>query len=220
MAASVDWPALSRTHPELSFLTQPLRASATQQAVVKGEVVFRLGAHPQAVYFLLAGEVRLVRRSHAGGEVILQRVRRGFFAEASLESGNYHCDAVAAQPSELLRIPLRLAREALEGDPAFRRAWIAHLSRALRRSRAQCERLALKSAPERILHYLESEGNNGVVTLTMSRKVWAAELGLTHETLYRTLARLEAEGRVIRCGSELRLVKRRLPTPLQRGHRR
>jgi len=217
MGATVDWRALTRAHPELSFLPQPLRVAATRHALGKGEAVFRLGARPQAVYFLLAGEVRLVRRSRTGGEVILQRVRRGFFAEASLESGTYHCDAVASQQSELLHIPLRLAREALEGDHAFRRTWIAHLSRALRRSRAQCERLALKSAPERILHYLESEGTDGVVTLTTSRKAWAAELGLTHEALYRTLARLEAEGHVIRRGPELRLAKRRSSASSRRG---
>lgn len=209
MAARIDWQALTRAHPELAFLPAPLRAAASVRDFDRGEVVFRRGARPQMVYFLLAGEVRLVRRSRAGGEVILQRARRGFFAEASLEFGAYHCDAVAVQPSEVLRIPLAVIREALDTDPAFRRAWIALLSRELRRSRAQSERLALKSAPERIVHYLESEGTDGVVTLTMSRKAWAAELGLTHETLYRTLARLEVEGLIIWRGPELRLAKPR-----------
>ncbi|TAM46243.1 MAG: Crp/Fnr family transcriptional regulator [Gammaproteobacteria bacterium] len=209
MATHMDWPALTHTHPELSFLPSSLRAVTVVHDFDKGETVFRRDARPQAVYFLLTGEVRLVRRSRAGNEVILQRTRRGFFAEASLESGVYHCDAVAARPSKVLRIPLAATREALDNDSTFRRAWIAHLSRELRRARAQGERLALKSAQERILHYLESEGSDGVVTLAVSRKAWAAELGLTHETLYRTLARLEAEGLVIRHGSELRLAKRR-----------
>lgn len=217
LAVRIDWPALTRTHPELSLLPTLMRASAVVCAFGKGEAVFRLGARPQAIYFLLTGEVRLMRRSRAGGEVTLQRARRGFFAEASLEFGTYHCDAVVAQPSEVLRIPLATAREALENDPAFRRAWIAHLSRELRHSRAQGERLALKSAAERILHYLESEGTNGVVTLTMPRKAWAAELGLTHESLYRTLARLEAAGQVIRRGLELRLAKRRSLASSRRG---
>lgn len=209
MATHMDWPALTHAHPELSFLPSSLRAVTVVHDFDRGETVFRRGARPQAVYFLLTGEVRLVRRSRAGNEVVLQRMRRGFFAEASLESGAYHCDAVAVLPSKVLRIPLTATRKALDNDSAFRRAWIAHLSRELRRARAQGERLALKSARERIFHYLESEGSDGVVTLAMSRKAWAAELGLTHETLYRTLARLEAEGLVIRRGPELRLAKRR-----------
>lgn len=208
MAAQIDWLALTHTHPELSLLSAPLRAAAAVRNFSKDEAIFRRGVRPQAIYFLLAGEVRLVRRSNTGGEVVFQRTRRGFFAEASLESALYHCDAMVGQPSEVLCIPLSAAREALDADPAFRRAWIAHLSRELRRARAQGERLALKSARERVLHYLESEGTGGVVTLTVSRKAWAAELGLTHETLYRILARLEAEGCIIPRGPELRLVKR------------
>jgi len=215
----MDWPALTHTHPELSFLSSSLRADTVVHDFDKGETIFRRDARPQAVYFLLTGEVRLVRRSRAGSEVILQRTRRGFFAEASLESGAYHCDAVAARPSKVLRIPLAATREALDNDSAFRRAWIAHLSRELRRARAQGERLALKSAQERILHYLESEGSDGVVTLAVSRKAWAAELGLTHETLYRTLARLEADGLVVRHGQELRLVKPLLSAQLRRRTR-
>jgi CRP-like cAMP-binding protein len=217
VVARIDWTALTRAHPELTLLPEPLRASATLRAFGKGEAVFRIGSRPQAIYFLLSGEVRLLRRSRSGGEVVLQRARDGFFAEASLESPAYHCDAVTAQPSEVLRIPLAATREALDRDPVFRRAWIAHLSRELRQARAQCERLALKGADERILHYLESQGNDGVVTLTVSRKAWAAELGLTHETLYRTLARLEAEGVIIRRDAELRLAKRRAPQRQRRS---
>jgi hypothetical protein len=41
--------------------------------------------------------------------------------------------------------------------------------------------------------------------------VRAARLSLTHKTLYRMLVRLEAEGQVIRRGSELRLAKHRRP---------
>jgi CRP/FNR family transcriptional regulator, dissimilatory nitrate respiration regulator len=70
------------------------------------------------------------------------------------------------------------------------------LLRELRHVRAQNERLSLKTAEERIIHAIEVEGNDGVLTLTQSRKNWAAELGLTHEALYRTLARMVKERRL------------------------
>lgn len=205
--------AYDRDHMPTLILDWParLRARAKVRNVTKGTALFRLGERPQAMYFVLAGELRLLRRSRAGGEIVLQRARHGFLAEASLESAKYRCDAVAAQPSEVLRIPIDTMREALDTNPGFRRAWIAHLSHELRRSRAQGERLALKSARDRILHYLDSEGVDGVVTLSVPRKTWATELGLTHETLYRTLARLEAAGLVIRKGAHLRLAKPRAP---------
>lgn len=208
MATQIDWPALLGTHPELSFIPATLRAVAARRSWANGGLVFRRGSPAQAIHFLLTGEVRLVRRSPAGDEVILQRTRRGFFAEASLESGSYHCDAVAIPSSEVLSLPLDEVRTMLDTDAAFRRAWISHLSRELRRSRMQCERLALKTARERIFHYCDTEGVNGEVTLAIPTKAWAAELGLTHEALYRALTRLETEGLIARRGSTLRLVRR------------
>jgi len=56
--------------------------------------------------------------------------------------------------------------------------------------------LALRGAAERIEHYIESEGEDGRLELTCTRKAWAAELGLTHEALYRALAGLERSGKI------------------------
>jgi CRP-like cAMP-binding protein len=51
--------------------------------------------------------VRLVRYGRAGEEVLLHDARAGeFFAEASLDSPRYHCDAVASESSELLQCPV------------------------------------------------------------------------------------------------------------------
>jgi CRP-like cAMP-binding protein len=145
------------------------------------------GERPKAVLCVLAGEVRLVRPSVDGSEIILQRVRTGFVAEASLEVARYHCDIIAAADGILLHFPIAEFRAALAEDSAFQNAWSAQLAREVRKLRAQCERLSLKGAAERVLHYIETEGNEGSLILTQSRKAWAAELGLSHEALYRTL---------------------------------
>jgi CRP/FNR family transcriptional regulator, dissimilatory nitrate respiration regulator len=73
---------------------------------------------------------------------------------------------------------------------------MARLAREVRKSRAQCERLSLRSAPERIVHYIEAEGSDGRLELRQTKKAWAAELGMTHEALYRALAALVRAGRV------------------------
>ena len=143
---------------------------------------------------VLSGEVRLIRRDPHGREVVLQRSTGGFIAEASLDNRVYHCDALAAQASMLLVFPAMAFLAALDQDVAFRRAWQSLLAREVRKLRSQCERLSLNSAADRILHYIEAEGSNGVLNLTQSKKAWAAELGLTHEALYRTLRRLQDGG--------------------------
>lgn len=157
------------------------------------EYVFRNGDRPAAMFFILSGVVQLVRRSMGGDAIVLQRSSRGFLAEASLDQSAYHCDAMVVAPSRMLAIPLRSFRAALE-DKGFRQGWMSHLARELRRVRAQAERLCLRSAQERILHYIEVEGTGGSVVLDRSKKDWASELGISHEALYRTLARMERGG--------------------------
>ena len=136
----------------------------------------------------------MIRLARNGSEVILQRSRGGFLAEASLEARSYHCDAITTKPTTILMLPVAAFRAALEEDPIFRSAWQSQLTKEIRKLRAQCERLSLNSAADRISHYIESEGADGILTLNQSRKSWAAELGLSHEALYRTLRRMQSEG--------------------------
>jgi CRP-like cAMP-binding protein len=171
-----------------------LQQCAEQRRFDAGATLFRPGEMPRSMFYVLCGEIRLVRRERNGMEVILQRSLSGFFAEASLEAEHYHCDAVAARTSLVLCIPIQAFRDALEADRVFRQTWMALLAREVRTLRAKCERLCLNGAKDRILHYIESEGEAGMVQLKQTRKAWATELGLTHETLYRTLHRLQQQG--------------------------
>jgi CRP-like cAMP-binding protein len=188
------WRALTESLPALAVIPPGLRAVADQVEFEAGQTLFRAGDRLKGVYCVVSGEVRLVRRARNGAEIVLQRSRGGFFAEASIGTGSYHCDAVAAETSTVLRFPATAFRAVLATDVKFRDAWIDHLAHEVLRLRAQCERLALKSVAQRIVHYIESEGTDGTVTLTESRMAWAAELGLTHEALYRVLGRLQADG--------------------------
>lgn len=191
-----EWEVLTAAHPELEALPAELRRRAVVAALAAGEPVFRRGARPGRMLWVLEGEIRLVRRSRNGAEIVLQRAYCGFVAEASLESPRYHCDALAASDSRLLAFPIEPFKRALGHDATFRAFWMARLAREVRSLRSQCERLALRSAADRGEHYIESEGRNGRLELSRTRKALAAELGLTHEALYRALAGLRRSGRV------------------------
>lgn len=190
------------TLPELPLA---LQAVSRERPVRAGEILFRQGERPRSVLFVLSGELRLVRQSAGGDEIILQRSRAGFIAEASLWSPHYHCDVMVAQSGLLLEIPRPTFAQVLEHDPEFQHVWMLHLAREVRRLRAQCERLSLHGAAERVIHYIESEGEQGTVILGQSRKAWARELGLSHEALYRTLRRLRQEGVIALGGDRLSL---------------
>ena len=182
------------SQPSLAPVPNTLKEVAKYREIKVGEILFRLGARPRNIYYVVAGEVLLRRRARNGQEIILQRSREGFIAEASLDVQAYHCDAVSAVAGAVWCFPIQAFKATLTDDITFHQAWSTHLARELKKLRAQCERLNLNAAAERIVHYLEAEGVEGSITLNQPRKAWATELGLTHEALYRTLRRLQADG--------------------------
>lgn len=192
MPQTVDWNTIVQARPLLAALPDPARRSARALELAQDALLFHRGDRPRAMFFVMSGEVRLTRPSRAGSAVILQRARGGFVAEASLDQPAYHCDAIAAERSVLLAVPRKAFIDALDCDD-FRRGWFSHLTRELRRVRAHAERLSLNTAWERIVHYIEAEGDGGRLQLTQSKKAWAAELGLTHEALYRALAQMQRD---------------------------
>jgi CRP-like cAMP-binding protein len=185
-----------------------LLACAVRVSCAAGATVFRTGSPTHSVFFVETGAVRLLRFGRAGEEVVLHDARAGeFFAEASLDSTRYHCDAVASEPSELLQVPAAALRDLLEIDRAFARQWVALLARQLRDVRSRVERLSLKSAAERVRHLLVCEGHGTHCELVLegTLKDVARNLGLTHEALYRTLAAMERDGVIERQDRRLRL---------------
>lgn len=189
----------------LEFLPCALRDLAHVVPMKRKSVLFRRGDDAAAVFCVLSGEVRLVRATVEGGEVVELRARPGeFFGEAALAGAHYHCDAVCAASGRVAVLAAEKLRSCFLRDPEMALRWIQLLSRHLRAARMKIERLGLKGARQRILHWLATEAHDaGEAGIRRPLKAWAAELGLAHETLYRELARLQAEGLVERRGRSI-----------------
>jgi CRP-like cAMP-binding protein len=88
-------------------------------------------------------------------------------------------------------------------------AFSATLARQVMNLRTRIEQRNIRSASERIRHFLAlNAGADGrTIKLRGTLKELAAELGLTHEALYRTLAALEHSGEIKRRGSRITLAK-------------
>ena len=76
--------------------------------------------------------------------------------------------------------------------------------------RTRIEQRNIRSARERVRHFLtlNAKTNGRVFELRGTLKDLAAELGLTHEALYRTLAALERSGEIRRNHSKITLLRR------------
>ncbi|MDP2093819.1 MAG: cyclic nucleotide-binding domain-containing protein, partial [Hydrogenophaga sp.] len=138
--------------PDLAALLPPaLHPLCSVVDPVRGTRLFATGARPAHLFFMERGEAVLERPGLHGELVVLQRTRRGFIGEASLQFERYHCDARVLTDAHLTRVPVAAVRAALASDPAFASRWIGMLNREVRRLRLQCERLALHRVQDRVL---------------------------------------------------------------------
>jgi CRP-like cAMP-binding protein len=182
----------------LTLLPPPLQAAVEPVVLERGKTLFVQGARPVALFYVVCGEMVLERAGLQGQTVVLQRVRRGFVAEASMQSSRYHCSGLATVAGQACRLPMPLLKAALQDDSRFAVRWIGMLNDEVRRLRAQTERLSLKGVEARLLHLIETEGRSGRLAIESGLKSLSAQLGVTHEALYRTVAALERQGRLAR----------------------
>lgn len=189
------------------LLTPSLMAASSGLELRKGDLLFQQRQRPRYMHFVVGGEIVLERIGEGGVPVVLQRVRQGFVAEASLQSGSYHCGAVVTSPGRVIAVPIEPLKAELATDSAFALRWIGMLNAEVRRLRAQCERMSLKGVGERLLHMVETEGVGWRLPIGSGLKSLATELAVSHEALYRAMAAPERSGVIIRESGGLMLVR-------------
>jgi CRP-like cAMP-binding protein len=191
--------ALEELH---ELLPKSLIASCEEVQFPRGACLFKAGDKPERMFFVVSGEVVLERPGLQGNSIILQRTRRGFVSEASLKSARYHCHGQVVANVKIVQLPIRLVRDAMDSDPAFAGRWIGMLNKEVKRLRLQCERLSLTKVQDRFVHLLETEGAKGCFPIGAGIKSLAAELGVTHEALYRCIYAMEKLGTLLRTATQ------------------
>ncbi len=191
------------------WLPDTARSAAIDRTLRGGQALFRSGDRTAGLYEVVKGKVRLVRVDRSGHEAILQVAMTGdTLAEASLFSPTYHCDAFAVGDTivRLYSKPVLFAE--FKRNPATLQAFTVMLAQQVMALRTVLQRRAIRSARDRVRHFLTlNVGTDGrTVRLRGTLKELAAELGLTHEALYRALARMAADREVKRTGGTIRLL--------------
>jgi CRP-like cAMP-binding protein len=195
---------------EPDWLPAAVRAARVERTFKAGQSLFRQGSRTVGLYEVVSGKVRLARVDRSGREAVLHSASAGeTFAEASLFSPTYHCDAIATTNAMVRLYPKAAILAAFQRDPKAAAAFMAMLARQIMNLRTSLEQRNIHSARDRIRHYLavNHAADGRSVLLTGTLKDLAANLGLTHESLYRTLAEMQEDGEIERLKGKIRLVK-------------
>lgn len=192
------------------WLPTPVQAAGIERALAVGETLFRVGAPTIGLYEIVAGKVRLARVDHSGREAILYTATAGdTIAEASLFMSTYHCDAIATTDAVVRLYPKAAILAEFERNPRAAQPFMAMLARQVMNLRTRLEQRNIRSARDRLRHYLainvRSDGRT--VELKGTVKDIAGDIGLTHEALYRTLAQMAVDGEIKRLDGKIILLQ-------------
>lgn len=163
-------------------------------ALAKGAYLFRKGEASRGFFVVQSGAVNIHRVSAAGKEQVIHIFRSGeSFAEAGLASPTgYPADARAIEPSVVLLLPKDEVLRVIGQRPDLALRMLGSMSAHLRVLIGMLDDLTLKDVETRLINWLvkHCDGKPATVPLRGTKRVLAAELGTSSETLSRTLGRL------------------------------
>lgn len=165
-----------------------------------GSQIFDEGDPARSIYLVHKGMVKIYKLNPRGQEQILAVVPPGqTFAEAAVfMGGKYPASTQCLEDSELISVEREALLRLMKNDPEVALRMMAGMAMKLRRLVSLVEDLTLRDARARLARYLASlvdiPSGACVVKMPTQQNVLARLLGLTSETLSRTLKTLREEG--------------------------
>ena len=185
---------------------------AQLREVAKDAYLFREGDPSEGFYVVRQGALNVHRVSATGKEQVIYICRAGeSLAEASVAGeGGYPANARALETTTIVVIPKRPFLALLAREPELGLRMLGSMSQHLRVLVGLVEDLTLKDVETRFLNWLLkrcSPAADGAasVRLGLTKRMLAAELGTSGETLSRTFARLRAAKLLVVSGQTLRV---------------
>jgi len=177
------------------------------------EAVLFLEEEPCTGFFVLEeGAIQLTRCADAPGAhptlAVITPVAS--FAEAAMFGGEaFPATATALKPSRVVHFPKGPFLVAMREDPDLAQAIIHAQAVWLRKLTHTVEQLTGSDSSDRLRNWLrEQMPASGALVLPVTKKVLAAQLGMTPETLSRSLRNLQNLGVLRVAGTTIQRLKR------------
>ena len=194
-----------------------IAAFAVPKHLDKGEYLFHEGASSEGFYIVQLGAINVHRVSPSGKEQTIHLFRPiESFAEATLATDSgYPAEARATEPSSILLIPKFEFIDLLRRRPELALRMLGSMSQHLRVLVGLLDDLTLKDMETRLANWLLKRCPRPLphgpteIQLGRTKRVLAAEMGTTSETLSRTLAKFRDESLLRVKGNALTLTNPR-----------
>lgn len=205
------YPADGLTLPELDLIEA---AGGHRREVPRGEVLVLAGSPFRSVYALRQGSFKSRFTTEVGKEQIAAFYMAGDLLGVDAIGMDVHnCDVVAIEASEIYEIAYSMLLRLMRAEPALQRQIHRLISREMQRDQGVVLLLGSMRAGQKVAmfllglsHRLAIRGCSPTrITLRMTREEIGNYLGMTIETVSRTLSRMDDEGMIVMHGRDVEL---------------
>jgi CRP-like cAMP-binding protein len=194
-----------------------LRRVSRSRTVKPGAIVFSPSRHPEHVYILESGLVRVFRVSSRGSEVSFGYIHPGeVFGElAALGDRPRESFAVAIQRSVVWSVPRADFVRVIQSDAAVLFEMARQIEGRFKRIESRVEDFALRDVYARLARILlqlgdefgEPNGSGVAIRFPLTQSDLATFIGATRQTVSTTLSRMRREGLIARRRDQLCLLR-------------
>ncbi|OGW49989.1 MAG: hypothetical protein A2Z50_02175 [Nitrospirae bacterium RBG_19FT_COMBO_42_15] len=171
----------------------------------KGEYIFMEGDTAEWLCIVKSGEVRIMKHSASGKDIILDLSSPGeiFGGVAVFDKKPYPASAQAMEPqTAVLKLPHKCLFDLIDKYPAMASEAVIYLGSKLRDAHTMMKNLAVEKVERRIASILlklaekggEKDEKGITLTMHLTRQDIAEMAGTTVETTIRVMSRLKKEG--------------------------
>ena len=190
-----------------------LMAHKSEQSYAKGEIVFREGALPSGIFFIVQGKVKKYKLDQHGREQIIYVPNTGELIgyHALLAEDRYPDSAAALEKSKIAFIPKEDFLETLKQSEILTRRLLKTLSHEFAVLANSLSLFSQKSARERLAlqlivlreKYKQNFKPDMPVEINMSRDDLASLVGSAPENVVRMLGEFKEKGIIITKGRKI-----------------
>lgn len=177
-----------------------IAAGIVVHGLPRGTLVCRQGERPEFLYLILSGRIALLGESTGKPETVVEFFDAGdvFVAAAVILDAPLLMSARVVRDARIALLPADAFRRLIAQEPELALAMVHQFAHYWRKLIRQIKDLKLKSAAERLAVFLIAlaprKGGPASVTLAQERKLIAAHIGVTPESLSRAFVALRAVG--------------------------
>ncbi|MBI3324833.1 MAG: Crp/Fnr family transcriptional regulator [Candidatus Omnitrophica bacterium] len=185
-----------------------LTQGAREERYAKGETIFREGQPCESVWVVKTGRVHLMRFLADGkaSTTCVMTSGESFCCLPALDRKRYPVDAVAAEDSTVVRIPLETFHRAMARSQTFAQQTLCLFCDRLRQvEHKSC--MSYEPAEARLAQVLLTLSKKFGSTIPLTHQELAEIAGTTHETTTRTLSRFKQQGLIRSSRGKTTLVR-------------